>query len=562
MSTTVGTNSRGGNAKVGKNSSSQVANRSGVKTSTRLPKGVGYRTTDPNGNVTNYARPDTGSGLGTPISRTNALGATIPAKMTPETPAKIPSPYTLPDVGNVVGANNAGLAPSLSDTNTTYDVKTGQFVTAPTQTQPTDNFQSLFEQATQMGNTAFQEMGTGADRRATLEKANRLKEKQQLVNNYTGQLNSIVANSQAEQMKLEGQGRGQTSGFIGGEQARINREAAIAALPVQAQLATAQGNLQMAQEHIDKMFAIQTQDAQAKYQYKTNLISSVYQFATGQEQRRLDALKQKEDRAYDMQKTNLALKNDWAKTAVEYGQSSLAGSIMKLDQNSPTFSTDLATLQGRVTKPVAPTQPKAPTLQNFGTSDNPNWRQYNSSTGQWEIPRGYTPSSLPDSGTQTLKLAGTKSNVDEITNVLNNSYLSGAVGPNPLARFSPMSFFTGGKGNVVASIEQIRGQLTLDNLINAKAKGATFGALSEGELKLLNNSASKLGSWAVKDSDGNVVAYRTSETAFKQELDKINNYAKLDYIIKGGNPTDVGAIPQLDGTIWTRNSDGSLTQIK
>ena len=223
-------------------------------------------------------------------SEEKAYLSSIPAQMTPETPANIPT-LTSPDIGNVVGQNNTALSSVLGDTDTTYDATKGQFVTAPATTTPaTDNYKALFDQATQMGNAAFDEMGTSEQRLAQLEKENKLKQKQQAVNETTGQINAVVAQSQAQQLALEGQGRGQTSGFIGGEQARINREAAIAALPLQAKLAAEQGALDLAQNHIDKMFQVQSNDALAKYQYKSKLIESVYSFATGQEQRRLDAI--------------------------------------------------------------------------------------------------------------------------------------------------------------------------------------------------------------------------------------------------------------------------------
>ncbi len=153
-------------------------------------QGAGYSTTNRKGETTYYKSSKDAAGYndtrdgknvpttpGTPLSRVNAMGASIPAKMTPETPASIPSPYTLPDIGNVVGQNNTALSSVLGDTGTTYDATKGQFVTAPATTAPaTDNFQSLFEQATQMGNAAFNEMGTSEQRLAQLEKENKLKE--------------------------------------------------------------------------------------------------------------------------------------------------------------------------------------------------------------------------------------------------------------------------------------------------------------------------------------------------------------------------------------------------
>jgi len=99
-------------------------------------------------------------------------------------------------------------------------------------------------------------------------------------------------------------------------------------------------------------------------------------------------------------------------------------------------------------------------------------------------------------------------------------------------------------------------------LIRAKAQGATFGALSDSELQILSNSATKIESWAEKDGKGNVVGYKVSEGTFKKELDRINNFAKLDYVLKGGDPANVGVQLMDDGKYWTKNSDGSFTQIQ
>lgn len=290
---------------------------------------------------------------GLDANKLNAAGTAIPVSdLTPAAPVPMPSTPIPTDPGNVVGANNAGLA-TASNGMLTFDATSNQLVPNTQGTTPTatDNFSSLFNQY--MG---MQEAPPNtADLYAKEAKDAQLKQKQESVNSYTAQLNSIVAKSQADQLRLEGQGRGITDVIIGGQQAQINREAAIAALPVQAQLAAAQGDLEMAQLHVDKMFQIKSQDALAQYQYKGKIVDAVYNFATAGEQRRLDALKAKEDRAYDMQKTNMSIANDWAKTALEYGQSGIASKLMALDTASPTFSQDFAALTSRVQKPAAPT---------------------------------------------------------------------------------------------------------------------------------------------------------------------------------------------------------------
>jgi len=158
------------------------------------------------------------------------------------------------------------------------------------------------------------------------------------------------------------------------------------------------------------------------------------------------------------------------------------------------------------------------------------------------------------------QLANMKSQVDLISGLITDKNLSGAVGTIGLGRFAPIQSLTGGKANFIAGVEQLRSGLNLQALIDAKAKGATFGALSDQELQVLANAATKIGVWTVKDKNGNVKGYKANENDFKTELDKINNFAKLDYIYRGGNPADVG-VQIIDGKYYTKNSDGSITEL-
>jgi hypothetical protein len=177
-----------------------------------------------------------------------------------------------------------------------------------------------------------------------------------------------------------------------------------------------------------------------------------------------------------------------------------------------------------------------------------------------------------------------QANITEVGELLQSGGLSTAVGTTILSR-SPRGFWgtvgkastivgipglfkdaftklTGEQQNFVAGVERLRSGLSLDALITAKSRGATFGALSDTEMRILSSSASKLGTWAVTDEGGNVLGYNAAEKDFRAELDKINNFSKLDYILKGGDPTNVGVTIQEDGTLWSRNSDGSYTQLR
>jgi len=161
--------------------------------------------------------------------------------------------------------------------------------------------------------------------------------------------------------------------------------------------------------------------------------------------------------------------------------------------------------------------------------------------------------------TSPQQLAVNQSNINQISQLTKQTDSSNAVGTSALSRLNLANMFTGSKSNFIAGVEQIRGQLTLDALSNAKARGATFGALSEGELGLLQSSASKIGSWAVV-KDNKVVGYKTTASEFNKELDKINNFAKYDYVLKGGDPASVGIQVMPDGSLVTKNSDGTFTK--
>lgn len=298
--------------------SSKKYNPKGYNTSTRKAmdaSGARYSTTSSKG-VTDFynSSNDVEAGVA-PIKTTDATGNVITAdSLRKNGKIELPPVPGAQNVGNMVTANNAGLANPMY--NITADTKGTLSVQSPSQTTGTSadttGFDSIFK--SYLSQSQDIEPVSSADIYAKEYKAQKVAQKQQEVSNYASQLNTIVANRDANLLRVEGQGRGIPEAIIGGQQAQINKEAAIAALPVQAQLAAAQDNLALATQHLNTMVQLKTQDAQARYQYKTKLLDSVYQFATAQEQRRLDALKVQEDRKYqetqDFIKTqNAALTN-------------------------------------------------------------------------------------------------------------------------------------------------------------------------------------------------------------------------------------------------------------
>lgn len=140
-------------------------------------------------------------------------------------------------------------------------------------------------------------------------------------------------------------------------------------------------------------------------------------------------------------------------------------------------------------------------------------------------------------GVDTTDTSGTpQANVvSTIDNILaNQSGLEASAGTTQLGRRGVGR--VGDKTGFIASVENLISGMTLQSLIDAKANGATFGALSEGELRMLAETATKISNWRKTDKDGRVIGYRTSEANLKKELQFIQDKAKKDYEKKTGIP--------------------------
>jgi hypothetical protein len=118
---------------------------------------------------------------------------------------------------------------------------------------------------------------------------------------------------------------------------------------------------------------------------------------------------------------------------------------------------------------------------------------------------------------------------DTAKDVLENPYLNNTVGANPFGRASVLNMFTGGKLTVVAQIKKLVSSESLKSLIDAKAQGATFGALSDRELEVLQSAATTIGGYpTIKDGDGNITGYKANQTDFEKELKRLKtSYANL-----------------------------------
>jgi hypothetical protein len=377
---------------------------------------------------------------------------------------------------------------------------------------------------------------------------------------YAQQLNEIdtqIKTLQAQSIKNQEDAmrKGETLGFASREQQAIARTDAIQGLFLSAQAEGMRGNIALAEQRA-------TQAINAKYaemdkeieDVKTNIYNNYDSMSAAEKKRadqtllRIDAQDAFVKERKEDDKITQGFIQDAIQQSAQNGQP-IPSLVLQRANKAETPTEALQILAPY----MVDAQAKALALERLRGE-----RLQNQKLGL-EIDKMKAPTGVE---ANEFIQAQAKGNIDLISGLVKDKYLSTAVGPNPAARFSFTNLVTGGKSDFIAGVEQLKSQLSLDSLISAKAKGATFGALSDTEMKILTASASRLGTWAIKDKDGNVTGYKASEASFKQEMDKINNFAKLDYVLKGGNPADVEVIVQPDGTLWTKNSDGSYTQLR
>ena len=126
--------------------------------------------------------------------------------------------------------------------------------------------------------------------------------------------------------------------------------------------------------------------------------------------------------------------------------------------------------------------------------------------------------------------------VDLIDEIGKHQGLNSRVGPTALGRraFAIADKFGAGQ-DFAGSVKQLASQEFLDKLINVKAKGATFGALTDREGDALRAAATKINDWEIKDEKGiGIGEWNIDEKSFKAELTKIQTLAKKALEKSGG----------------------------
>jgi len=337
---------------------------------------------------------------------------------------------------------------------------------------------------------------------------------QNAVNQETANLATIQAQLAAisgagtqAQLQLEGGAKGKdvTTAFLGRQQQEVARQAGIQALPLQAQALASQAKIQglqgnaeaaqtllsQAQSQVDKLFSIQSQDAQNMFQYKQKLIDRVYQLADKKEQALLDEKKMKNEQDFLLNRDKIQNEYQTQRDAIRNQQDIY---MAKLNASlEPTTSSPGSNI---ITTPDGQQVDISPLDDNFSyattnfTKDQRNnaLATYNGfiSKGNIEGANKYIEKLIIDKLSPTQKDAITtmgtvETQIDKILSYNSDGKLEG-VGfiSGPIGSLATKVFGTGSKEaqDVRALVGNIKGTI-------AKLRGGT--SFTTNEEKLLNS---------------------------------------------------------------------------
>jgi hypothetical protein len=323
---------------------------------------------------------DTNTGRGYNVdTNTNTINS---ESVAPSTPINLPIKDTPPDPLGAVLGNNAGL--NLEGTGRTYDTKSNQFTDTPLTMGAKTGGITQQDILGYMGLNMPQQKNVSDD--PEYRKALKAKESAaRTVKGYTDNLNALITSSQQQKLNLENQGRGITTDILDTQSYEISRRTAVAALPVQAQIAAAQGDLESAQSHLESLYAMKSEELTNEYNYKVNLFNSISGLLTKAEERQYNEAKALETRTYNEYQSNADSQDEWARTALTNGHPELIASIHRIDPKSPTFKQQLAKIQGRMA-PVS-SDDGIPTIKTINGTDY-QWEPITQSWIKPETPDG------------------------------------------------------------------------------------------------------------------------------------------------------------------------------
>lgn len=86
----------------------------------------------------------------------------------------------------------------------------------------------------------------------------------------------------------------------------------------------------------------------------------------------------------------------------------------------------------------------------------------------------------------------------------------------------------GAKDDFLSEASTFLSKETLENYIDVKTAGATFGSLTEKELTMLQAAATKINALAIRNANGELTGFKGTEAVFRAEMDRLINLTELN----------------------------------
>jgi len=420
-------------------------------------------------------------------------------------------PTGVQDFTNTVNANIASL---------TKDQTKGETQQSDLQKQILDSLQTLG--------------GEGA-KKTQLEQQAGLPEQKQQLQDITNQLQAVQKEALAIPLQIQQEftGRGATAGGVAPIEASRMRKNAIHALSLSAIGQTLQGNIGLAQQNIQSALDAEFGAEKLKLEYLQKAYNMNKDSLDRIDKKRSDAL------AIALQERERVLKKDEAEKqniynigllASQYGaDSTTVQEIMKSKNANEAIANASGFLQDPAAKESLVGLKLGNTLKKIQIDSELQQQYYLNLFGgmtrkEYE---SYQKDKITEQKKAETELEQTKLSIknEEATKstlegLLNHKGMTRAVGSYGIARWTPFQIDQDAVNEFTGVMDNLLSQLTLDKLIDAKNRGATFGALSDAELSILASAASPLAGWEKKRDDGSIY-FAVSEETFKAQLKKL-----------------------------------------
>lgn len=278
---------------------------------------------------------------GGPIS-TSVNASSLSSQSSPAGASSVPSAPSPRNYEGVVKGGNVGVGanPETGMMQPTVTSTTGE---STTEAAPKEDATSMYQKAL---DKLFKQKDTQDELYARAREESGIQQAQQQMQNTQNAINGITAKMNSDLLQLRGTAarEGVTEAVYGGQQAQVTREATIQLLPLQAQLAADQGNLEMAESNLDTLFKIYSKDAEDSFNFYANQAKTIYDKANKDEQRQLDALTEQKKFEQSMVKDQANAQQSYMSQALKDGNMRLFNALKGIQPptniNSPTYAQD------------------------------------------------------------------------------------------------------------------------------------------------------------------------------------------------------------------------------